>query len=150
MHGSDHMMFLSQKQNNHTDPLDWKFKTDLLQRARPSLVLNRDKSIRTPFEALESFEGQYQSATLVVGSDQLLEFTQRMTPYAEKWGIKLNVVSAGTRLSGDSGVAGVSATQLRALAQAGQQEMFCKKLIGGLSRATQLDVYRRVRKALSI
>ena len=96
-YGADHKVYLSQTHKAPTDPLEWSFKLRVCQAAFPGVSISRDPAIKTPIQALEIFKGKYDKVSLIVGSDQVEEFSTRMTPYAEKWGFIFEVISAGNR-----------------------------------------------------
>ncbi len=110
--GADHLVVLSQSQKIGTDPLEWNFKRRICENAFPGVNISTDPSIYNPFKALESFRGKYSKVVLVVGSDQVNEFAERMTPYAAEWGFDFEIVSAGDR-NNNSGIEGMSATKMR-------------------------------------
>ncbi len=110
--GADHLVVLSQSQKEGTDPLEWNFKRRICENAFPGANISNDTSIYNPFKALKSFQGKYSKVILVVGSDQVAEFAERMTPYAKEWGFEFEVVSAGDR-NDSGGVEGMSATKMR-------------------------------------
>jgi hypothetical protein len=110
--GADHLVVLSQSQKSGTDPLEWNFKRRICENAFPGVNISSDVSIYNPFKALQSFQGKYDKVILVVGSDQVDEFAERMTPYAKEWGFDFEIISAGDR-NNNSGVEGMSATKMR-------------------------------------
>lgn len=147
--GGNHVVFLSQTQNGATDPLDWKFKTRVCEAAFPGVTISKNLEIRNPFLALESFRGIYEDVTLVVGGDQVSEFAERMTPYAEKWGFKsFDIISAGNRVVESDDVDGLSASKLRKYAVAGNKDKFLEGLPVNLPKGVKSLVYEKVRKIL--
>lgn len=145
---ADHMIFLSQSYNNKTDPLDWKFKRRVCEAAFPGVNISKDTEIKNPFYALKSFEGLYERAILVVGSDQLREFKERMGPYAKEYGIKFSVVSAGKRIDESNEVEGMSSTKMRYYAKNNMKEEFYTGLPETLNESIKELVFKNTKKGL--
>ena len=146
--GGDHCVYLSQTHNNKTDPLEWKFKTRIFESAFPGVNLSKDMEIKNPFYALKSLSENYDRAILVVGSDQLKEFKQRMTPYAAEYGIDFKVISAGKRIDEDTGVSGISATKMRYYALNDMREEFFNGLPTTLSEGIKNLVFLNTKRGL--
>ena len=147
-YGADHRVFLSQTQKYPTDPLDWKFKHRVCQAAFPGVSISRDESIKTPFQALESLGSQYKKVVMIVGEDREDEFRTRMTPYAEKWGFILEVISAGKRDPLLEGVEGISATKLREFAMNGEDEKFLANLPKAINKRVGELLLQNTKKGL--
>lgn len=147
-HGADHRVYLSQVQKAPSDPLDWAFKLRVCQAAFPGVSISRDTSIKTPFQALESFKGNYSKVFLVVGGDQAPQFTERMPQYANQWGMDFEVISAGNRDPLLEGVEGISATKLREYAQNKDIEKFYECLPQCLNKQIKKMVFERVQKGI--
>jgi hypothetical protein len=141
---ADHIVYLSQTQNKKTDPLEWNFK----RRAFRGINISKDITIKNPYIALESLAKSYDTIRLVVGSDQAGEFTKRFTPYADKWGIDFDVVSAGQRIVESEGVEGMSASKLRRYAAEGNKKQFFLGLPDSLNEGIRQLVYSNVRKGM--
>lgn len=146
--GGDHVVYLSQTQNGATDPLDWNFKRRVCESAFKGVNISKDLAIKNPFIALETLSKSYDKVVLVVGSDQVAEFTNRLTPYANKWGTEFEVVSAGNRIKESSGVEGMSATKMRKYALDNNVEKFYEGLPTGLSEGLKKLVFNNTRKGL--
>ena len=146
--GGDHVVYLSHTQKSPTDPLNWKFKRRVCEAAFPGVQISRDEFIRTPFQALEQFKGLYEKAILVVGGDQLDEFAARMTPYATKWGLDFEIVSAGNRIDESNDVEGMSATKLRQYALENNRALFYAGLPSKLNENIKRLVFDNTRKEL--
>lgn len=144
----DHVVYLSQTHKAPTDPLEWKFKRRICESAFPGVKISKDSKIRTPFQALEKFKGVYENVILVVGSDQLNEFAERMSPYAEKLGLNFEIVSAGERIAESTGVEGMSASKLRQLALEGDRKKFFKGLPSRLPNNIKRLVYENTIKGM--
>ncbi len=146
--GGDHCVFLSQTHNNSTDPLDFDFKYRVCCAAFPEALISHDVSIKTPYQALESFSGLYSKAILVVGSDRIENFSS-MATYAKQWGFrKFSIVSAGIRTNETNDVSGMSASVLRDFATKRDKEAFIKGMPPRLSCGAKELVYNRTRKGI--
>lgn len=146
---ASNIVYLSHTQHNKTDPLDYDFKAEICKKAFPLVNISKDNSIKTPFQALEALSKNYDKAILIVGSDQVSEFTERMMPYAKEWGIELDVKSAGLR-NNSGKVNGVSASKMRKYAQQGKLEEFFKWCPTLLSDKDKKELFRRVFRSLRI
>jgi len=144
----DHIVYLSHTQKSPTDPLDWKFKRRVCEAAFPGVNISNDELIRTPFQAFKELSNIYEKAILVVGSDQLDEFSIRMTPYAKQWGVEFEVISAGQRIIESDDIDGVSATKLRRYALENNKELFYAGLPSKLNESIKRLIFDKVRKCL--
>lgn len=144
---ADHCVFLSHSQNSKTDPLSWDLKHRVCKEAFHGVSICSDSNVKTPFQALELLSSKYKKATMVVGSDQVKEFKDRMSLYATRWGIELNVVSAGVRDNSDT-VSGISASKLRQYAREENRQEFIKWLPSGICRVTKSLIYSETVAAL--
>jgi hypothetical protein len=146
--GGDHMVYLSQTHKAPTDPLEWFFKRRVCESAFRGVNISQDATIRNPYIALESLAKEYDNITMVVGSDQAEEFTKRFTPYADKWGVEFEVISAGQRIVESEGIEGMSGTKMRQYAVEGNKEQFFLGLPESLNENIKRLVYTNVRKGL--
>jgi hypothetical protein len=147
-YNADHVVFLSQTQNNKTDPLHWEFKRRVCESAFKGVNISKDKGTKNPFIAFENLKDTYQRIIMIVGSDQKEEFKKRFTPYAKEWGVSFNVVSAGSRLVESAGVTGISATKMRKYALENNKQDFIDGLPDSLSKTVKELVFENTRKAL--
>ena len=146
---ADHMIYLSQTQNSVTDPLDWSFKSRACRAAFPGVKFCTETAIKTPFHALESLAMGYKNAIFVVGADRLVEFTERMTPYAEQWGLEnFNIVSAGVRNPASKGITSMSGTKMRQYVAEGNTDSFYKGLPQRLTKSMKEQVYLNTQKGM--
>ncbi len=133
-------LFLSQKQNNKTDPLTFKEKADYLKMFYPSLAIG-DPSVKTIIQALQKIQAEGRTRlVMVAGSDRVAEFQKLLNQYngkPDKQGNDLykfdsiDVVSAGERDPDQEGASGASASKARELANKGQEFEFTKVIMGG-------------------
>jgi len=146
--GGDHVVFLSQTQNDSTDPLDWNFKRRVCESAFRGVNISKDASVRNPYIALEQLKENYDKVVLVAGSDQVGEYTKRFSGYAKEWGIQFEVVSAGQRIVEAEGVEGISATKMRQFARDNNVEKFFEGLPKLLNEQIKKMVLKNTQKGL--
>ena len=147
---ADHEIYLSQTCKPLTDPLEWNFKRRVCESAFKGIKISHDQDIRTPFQALEHLAENYNKIVLVVGSDQVPEFNERMAPYAEKMGLDFTIVSAGDRIDESEDVAGISATKMRQYAISGDKKKFYAGLPSTLKEAAKELIYKNTLKGLKL
>ncbi len=133
-------IFLSQKQNNKTDPLSFQEKQSYIQQFYPNLVVG-DASVKTIVQALQKIQAEGRTRiVMIAGSDRVMEFQKLLNQYngkPDKAGNDLykfddiDVVSAGERDPDQEGAAGASASKARELANKGQEHEFSKIIMGG-------------------
>ena len=133
-------LFLSQKQNNKTDPLTFGEKQDYLKMFYPDIVVG-DAGVKTIIQALQKIQSEGRTRiVMVAGSDRVAEFQKLLNQYngkPDKQGNQLykfdfiDVVSAGERDPDQEGAAGASASKARELANKGQEHEFSKIIMGG-------------------
>ena len=77
-------LFLSQKQNNKTDPLTFKEKADYLKLFYPDLAIG-DPSVKTIIQALQKIQAEGRTRiVMVAGSDRVAEFQKLLNQYNGK------------------------------------------------------------------
>jgi len=133
-------VFLSQKQNNKTDPLTFKEKQDYIQMFYPNLAVG-DAAVKTIVQALQKIQAEGRTRiVMIAGSDRVKEFEQLLNQYngkPDKAGNelykfdKIDVISAGERDPDQEGAAGASASKARDLANRGQEQEFIRIVMGG-------------------
>ena len=133
-------LFLSQKQNNKTDPLTFGEKQDYLKMFYPDIAVG-DAGVKTIIQALQKIQAEGRTRiVMVAGSDRVAEFQKLLNQYngkPDKQGNQLykfdfiDVVSAGERDPDQEGAAGASASKARELANKGQEHEFSKIIMGG-------------------
>ena len=142
-------VFLSQKQNNKTDPLTFKEKQDYLQMFYPQLAIG-DAGVKTIIQALQKIQAQGRTRiVMIAGSDRVAEFQKLLNQYngkPDKAGNDLykfdsiDVVSAGERDPDQEGASGASASKARELAAKGQEHEFSKVIMGGNTGKKLYDI----------
>jgi hypothetical protein len=133
-------IFLSQKQNNKTDPLTFREKQDYLKKVYPGLAIG-DAGVKTIIQALQKIQAEGRTRIIMIaGSDRVAEFQKLLNQYngkPDKQGNDLykfdsiDVVSAGERDPDQEGASGASASKARELANKGQEHEFSKVVLGG-------------------
>ena len=133
-------IFLSQKQNNKTDPLSFKDKQNYIQKFYPDLAIG-DATVKTIIQALQKIQSEGRTRiVMIAGSDRVMEFQKLLNQYngkPDKQGNELykfdyiDVVSAGERDPDQEGATGASASEARELASKGQENEFSKIIMGG-------------------
>ena len=120
---SDYKIFASQSQNPKKDPLQYAKKIAYMKKSFPkhkrNIIVSKSRNI---FEILVELNS-YENLIMVVGSDRVAEFKRIINEYN---GVKarhgfyeyktVKVLSAGERDPDAEGVAGMSASKMRAAA----------------------------------
>ena len=142
-------LFLSQKQNNKTDPLTFKEKADYLKMFYPDLAIG-DPTVKTIIQALQKIQAEGRTRiVMIAGSDRVTEFQKLLNQYngkPDKQGNELykfddiKVVSAGERDPDQEGATGASASKARELANKGQEHEFSKIIMGGNTGKKLYDI----------
>ena len=156
--GGDYKIFLSQTQDPKKNPLDYSTKikfTKLLVPEYADAIVN-DPTLNTVVKvASYLYDLGYRSATFVAGSDRLEDMKKLLQAYNGVEGKShgfydfevLDFKSSGDREDGAEGVAGVSASNARAAAAAGDVEKFAEAT--GAGQYAQ-PLYDAVRKGMGI
>ena len=149
-------LFLSHKQNNKTDPLNFKEKQAYIQQFYPNVAVG-DPTANTIIKALQVIQAQGRTRIIMVaGSDRVEEFKKLLNQYngkPDKQGNDLykfdsiDVVNAGQRDPDAEGVSGASASKARELANKGQWHEFSKIAMGGDESKL---VYNKIQDALGV
>jgi len=154
---ADHFIFTSASQDAKKNPLSQKQKVSYLKKFFPKGNFPVGKSIN-PFDTvLYLCQEGYKHIVVVTGSDHLAEYN-KIKEYqgkADKSGRKysfdtLEVVIAGqTRSDTAQGVAGMSASKMRAAAFEGDFAKFSTG-VPGTDKALKKKLYDEVRKGLNL
>ena len=129
------MMFVSYSQDAKKNPLTAKQKIAYIKKMFPKeareLKLEDDSSIRNAMDIATELHGKYDNLVMVVGSDRVKDFKTLLNKYNDvesKHGYykydNIQIVSAGERDPDAEGVAGMSASKMRAAAASGDYESF--------------------------
>jgi len=144
-------VYLSHTQNAKKDPLRYAQKIRNAKAAFGNIVKqSNQKNIVGIMQSLEK-EG-VEEVTMVVGSDRVSDFRTFLSKYNGKdYNFKkITVVSAGARDPDASGVEGMSASKMRALAADGKEKEFADGAPSGLSAAQKKTLYKDVRRGMNI
>ena len=155
--GSMMYVYASQSQNAKKDPLPYAKKIAYMKKMFPkyknNIVVSRARNI---FEiAVELHNKGHRAIVMVVGSDRVAEFDDRLNRYNgvdAKHGYygfdDIKIVSAGERDPDAEGVTGMSASKMRAAASTGDFDSFSQGLPTGFRDGQKL--YLDVRKNMGI
>ena len=153
---SDYKIYASHSQNPKKDPLQYAKKIAYMKQSFPkhknNIVVSK---ARTIFEILTELNKKYKMLMIVVGSDRVKEFEKLANQYngvASRHGYykfdNIQVLSAGERDPDAEGVSGMSASKMRAAAQANDFDSF--KQGTPLPDAQAKKLYFDVRKSMGI
>lgn len=147
--GADHAIFVSQKQDLPKNPLSWDTKKRYLELFFPGIRISDNKSVKTPYQALEVLGKSYDTVYLVVGKDRYSEFAQGMEKYLDDFGIKnFEVISAGERDPESDSIQGISATRARLAAKENDFESFRDMLPTRANDKSAKDLFLSLQKEL--
>ena len=129
------MMFVSYSQDAKKNPLTAKQKFAYIKKMFPKeakeLKLEDDSNLRNAMDIATKLHGNYDNLVMVVGSDRVRDFKTLLNKYNDvesKHGYykydNIQIVSAGERDPDAEGVAGMSASKMRAAAASGDYESF--------------------------
>lgn len=141
-------VYLSHTQNNKKDPLSYAEKIRFARKAfGKSVTQSKSKTI---FQIMEELDKQYDEVIMVVGSDRVAEFDGLLQKYNGKnYNFdSIKVVSAGARDPDATGVEGMSASKLRAIAVEGDFETFKTGLPKKLNDRDAKDIYDTIRSTI--
>jgi hypothetical protein len=155
----DFFVYVSQSQDSKKNPLDYQTKVKYMRKMFPRYArqIILDKSIRSVFDILtQLYDKGYTRVNMVVGSDRVSEFEVLTNKYN---GVKgrhgfynfeggVNVVSAGDRDPDEDGVAGMSASKMRAAVAANDFKSFSAGLPSSFKEGQQL--FNDLRKAMGL
>ena len=149
-------LFLSHKQNNKTDPLNFAEKQAYIQQFYPKLAVG-DPSTNTIIKVLQKIQAEGRTRIIMVaGSDRVEHFETLLNQYngkPDKQGNDLykfdsiKVVNAGQRDPDEEGVTGASASKARELANKGQWHEFSRIAMGG--NKSKL-LYNKIQDAIGV
>jgi len=153
----DGFIYTSHSQDSKKNPLDYRTKTKFMKLLfRPAKVTVSTSNSRTVFDVVvDLYDRGYRSIKMVAGSDRIKEFEGLLTKYN---GVKgrhgfynfksIQVVSAGERDPDAEGIAGMSASKMRAMAFDGDEKGFISALPKTFRQGKQL--YKAVRKGMAL
>ena len=153
----DGFIYTSHSQDSKKNPLDYRTKTKFMKLLfRPAKVTVSTSNSRTVFDVVvDLYDKGYRSIKMIAGSDRIKEFEGLLTKYN---GVKgrhgfynfksIQVVSAGERDPDAEGIAGMSASKMRAMAFDGDEKGFISALPKTFRQGKQL--YKAVRKGMAL
>ena len=157
---NDYFVFLSQTQDKKKNPLNYNTKMKTVRKMFPRharrVMIN--KSVRTVFDAATFlYDKGYKSVVMVVGSDRVREFETLLNKYNGEKGShgfynfqSISVASAGTRDPDDEGVAGMSASKLRAFASDNDFTSFAQGLPSSMDNKEAKKMFMDVRDGMGL
>jgi len=159
--GADFMVFPSHSQNDKKDPLDHKTKVGFMKKMFPKYSRNiiSNRNAKTAFMiAPMLYDMGYKRCIMVVGGDRVTEFKTTLNKYNGKKGSHgfydfkdgIEVVSAGERDPDAEGVAGMSASKMRAAAAANDYDSFKNGLPSSFEKSNGKKLFDALRKAMNI
>ena len=136
------MMFVSYSQDAKKNPLTAKQKITYIKKMFPKearqLKLQDNPKLRNAMEIATELHGKYDNLVMVVGSDRVRDFKTLLNKYNgvdSRHGFykydNIQIVSAGERDPDAEGVAGMSASKMRAAAASGDYDSFTLGLPSG-------------------
>ena len=149
---ANHIVFASASTDKRSNPLDVDTKVKFMKKMFPK---NNIKAAggdqRTFMEVLKSYDKIYGNIVMVAGSDRTSEFQRLANKYNGKdynyKSIKLS--SSGERDPDAEGVAGMSASKMRAMAKSNDYNSF-KKGVTNLTDSDTRSLFSAVKKGMGI
>ena len=142
-------IYLSHTQNAKKDPLPYNVKIAIAKKAFGKAVTT--SSAKTIIQVMQDLERMgHKEVVLVAGSDRVSDFKTLLNKYnGKEYNFdKIEVVSAGERDPDAEGVAGMSASKLRAIAKEGDYDTFAKGMPSKLRDADKKKVYNTIRSVM--
>lgn len=157
---SPYRVFVSQSQDSKKNPLAYKDKVKVIRKMFPKHARNimLNTKVKTAMDAASALYNEgYVNLVMVVGSDRVTEFETLLKKYNGQKGRhgfynfnKINVVSAGDRDPDAEGVAGMSASKMRAAASSGDFTQFSQGIPKNVSNTDTKAIYNMVRKGMGL
>jgi predicted kinase len=144
-------VYISHTQDKKKNPLDYNTKYNFARKAFGSVVTK--SNAKTIIQVLQEVEKMgHNEVTVIVGSDRVSEFKTFTSKYNGKDYTfdKLEVISAGERDPDAEGVSGMSASKMRAVAQAGDYDSFKTGTPSRMSEKDKKAMYDEVRSAMGV
>lgn len=151
---AEHRIYTSQSQDAEKNPLTHAQKIFYLKKFFPAMNINGDPRIKSFWNIFKTLSTEgYKDITIVVGSDRLEEIKSILDKYGKKdYGFTSYdlVVAGATRSDNKKGVAGISASKVRAYVRAGDFEGFKSCLPVTATASLVKKLYADVRKGMMI
>jgi len=157
--GGQPKMFVSYSQDSKKNPLTARQKIAYIKKMFPTearqLELKDNSSIRNAIDVATELNGKYDKLVMVVGSDRVSDFITLLNKYngvdSQHGSYKyqdIQIVSAGERDPDAEGVAGMSASKMRAAAASGDYESFSLGLPSTFKQGEKL--YKDIRLGMNV
>ena len=157
--GGQPKMFVSYSQDSKKNPLTARQKIAYIKKMFPKearqLELEDNSSIKNPIDVAVELHGKYDTLIMVVGSDRISDFKILLNKYNgvdSQHGFykykNIQIVSAGERDPDSEGVAGMSASKMRAAAASGDYDSFTLGLPSTFKQGEKL--YKDIRLGMNI
>jgi nicotinic acid mononucleotide adenylyltransferase len=89
-----HYVFATHTHDSDKNPLDYETKCAFMEAYWPDMNIFEGKHVPTLFKAIEYLEEQgFKNATLVVGQDRLVEFSNLLERYSDDYSMTIGVVA---------------------------------------------------------
>ena len=144
-------VYISHTQDKKKNPLDYNTKYNFARKAFGSVVTK--SNAKTIIQVLQEVEKMgHNEVTVIVGSDRVSEFKTFTSKYNGKDYTfdKLEVISAGERDPDAEGVSGMSASKMRAVAQAGDYDSFKTGTPSRMSEKDKKAMYDKIRSIMGV
>lgn len=146
---SDIIIFCSQTNDNDKNPLLWETKIRLIEHCFPGVPINRDKDIKTPYQALEFLAEQYTEIKFICGDDRINNFAS-MEKYSSEWGVsKFLIESAGAREGQDLST-NASASKARDAVRRNNKQDFARLMPSTMQQNVIDDLYAQLQSAMGL
>ena len=152
-------LFVSHSQDPKKNPLTAKQKVAYIKKMFPKearqIEIKEDSGLRNAMDIATELNKYYDNLVMVVGSDRVRDFKNLLNKYNgvdSKHGYykytNIQIVSAGERDPDAEGVAGMSASKMRAAAASGDYESFSLGLPTGFDGGKEL--FKDIRLGMNI
>ena len=152
-------LYVSHSQDSKKNPLTAKQKVAYIKKMFPKearqIEIKEDTGIRNAIDIAVALNGYYENLVMVVGSDRVRDFKNLLNKYNgvdSTHGFykydNIQIVSAGERDPDAEGIAGMSASKMRAAAASGDYESFSLGLPTGFDGGNGL--FKDIRLGMNI
>ena len=152
-------LYVSHSQDSKKNPLTAKQKVAYIKKMFPKearqIEIKEDTGIRNAIDIAVALNGYYENLVMVVGSDRVRDFKNLLNKYNgvdSTHGFykydNIQIVSAGERDPDAEGIAGMSASKMRAAAASGDYESFSLGLPTGFDGGKGL--FKDIRLGMNI
>jgi nicotinic acid mononucleotide adenylyltransferase len=122
-------VFLSQSTGNEKNPLEYEEKVRLAAKAFPNANITSEPDVNNPFDILKKLHDEgYKNVRFLVGADRRNDFNRMFSKYIESYGFSSFEVADIPRVAKEGDEEDISATAVRAFAEAGDEQNFADRL----------------------